>query len=244
MLRDLFLISATVGVVAGVVLLTGPLLRRRYAMARMYLIWLILALRLLVPFRVQFGQAPIQISVQPPAGVLAAEQQEAPGETETHIQPTQVLPWVWGAGAAAVLLYHAGAYVLFRCRIRRFLKEEEPPRHREPGVYRCACIRGPMLLGYWKPMILLPEVDYSPGEREAVLTHERAHFRRGDLWYKLVILLACAVHWFNPVVWLMARRAGQDMEFACDELVVRRLGAAYRKDYAAAILKSAERSEI
>lgn len=243
MLEDLLFISLTVGVVAGGVLLVGPLLRRRYVMARMYLVWLILALRLLIPFRVELDRPPVQIPIMPPSGMQTSQQETGTLQTaEKSVTAADVLPWVWGAGTAGVLLYHLGAYALFRRRVRPFLIEETTPRPWEPGVYRCACIRGPMLLGYLKPMILLPEVEYSPGEREAVLAHERAHFRRGDVWYKLVLLLACAVHWFNPVVWLMARRAGQDMEFACDELVIRRLGPAYRKEYSNAILKSAERS--
>ena len=244
MLLDLLLISATVSVVIALLLILGPFLRRRYVMARLYLVWLLLAIRLLVPFRLELPQAPVELEILPPSGIVE-QRPSAAGEAaeKPTVTVAAVLPYLWAAGAAAVLCRHAGAYWLFRLRVKPYLREEEPPRRGEPGVYRCLRIRGPMLVGYFRPMILLPEAEYTPQEREAVLTHERAHYRRGDVWYKLVLLFACSVHWFNPLVWLMVRRAAQDMEFACDEKIIRIRGAEYQKQYAAAIVKSAERSE-
>ena len=141
------------------------------------------------------------------------------------------------------MLYHLGAYFVFRVRIRPYLVPLEEGRQKsffgkDPSVFRCPAVRGPMMLGYFRPMILLPETDYTPEEFMAVLLHERAHFRRGDTWYKLLLLLANAVHWFNPLVWWMVRMAQEDLELACDELVIRRQGSEFRRHYSSAILKT------
>lgn len=246
MLQNVLLISLSASPVIGLMILLGPALRKRYAMRRMYLAWLIIAVRLLIPWRPEISRAPVQIPL-PPA--VAAPEALRPGVTPEEtpaaggVSPAALAYGLWVLGAAAVLGYHGSAYFRFRRRIRPFLREVSPPLSREPGVYRCGCVAGPMMLGYLRPMILLPEVEYTPEELDAVLTHERAHFRRGDVWYKLVLLLACAAHWFNPLVWLMLRRAGRDLEFACDEQIIARRGSEYRIPYSEAILKSAERSE-
>ena len=243
MLRNIFLISLTVSPIIALGLALGGLLRRRYPSARLQLVWLLLAARLLIPFRLKLPQAPVELEILPPSGMAQAAPPEISGAAETALSLWDVLPWVYAAGVAAVLLLHLGSYALFRLRVRWQLSPVEEKRPHEPAVYRCGCIASPVMLGFLHPAILLPQAEYSAEELEAVLTHERAHFRRGDVWCKLLLLLACAVHWFNPLVWLMSRRAAQDLEAACDEAVLRTRGPEYRKIYASAILKSAERSE-
>lgn len=240
MLGDLALISLSTAPVMALGLLLANFLQKRYRATRLVWVWLILALRLLIPFRLQLPTAPVELEILPPSGMAEAMPQIV-GEASKTVQLADILPYVWLIGAALVLAWHLGAYAVFRLRIRRHLTLVEKLPH-EPAVYRCACIAGPMTLGYLRPVILLPEADFTPEELEAVLTHERAHYRRKDVWVKLLLLLACSVHWFNPLVWLMNRRAAQDLEAACDETVLRARGPEYREIYANAILKSAERS--
>ena len=58
-------------------------------------------------------------------------------------------------------------------------------------------------------------------ERRAfALAHEAMHARRRDLWRKALLLWVCALHWFNPLVWLLRRAAERDMEIACDAAVL------------------------
>lgn len=54
-------------------------------------------------------------------------------------------------------------------------------------------------------------------QRRAVLQHELAHYRRGDIWRSLVARLVALVHWFNPLAWLAVRRLEAQFEFACDQ---------------------------
>ena len=95
----------------------------------------------------------------------------------------------------------------------------------------------PSATGLFRRTVLLPDeaVDWSHAQRRLVLLHELGHFRRGDLWTHALGQIACAVHWFNPFVWLLHRHLAVEREFACDALVVSR-GAA-PVDYATLLWK-------
>lgn len=81
----------------------------------------------------------------------------------------------------------------------------------------------PFTAGIFRPVIVLPSVarDWSGEKQEAVLLHELAHIARHDLWTSLAAHVACAVHWFNPLVWVAARRLRIEGERACDDAVLR-----------------------
>jgi HEAT repeat protein/beta-lactamase regulating signal transducer with metallopeptidase domain len=80
----------------------------------------------------------------------------------------------------------------------------------------------PMAFGLRRPIVMLPmENDtWSAERREVVLLHELAHIRRMDVRANLVGQLACALYWFNPLVWVAARRLRIEAERACDDLVL------------------------
>lgn len=75
-----------------------------------------------------------------------------------------------------------------------------------------------------------------------ILRHELVHHQQHDLWYKLVLLVANAVHWFNPLVYLLIGQANRDVEQVCDEKVVANQDMAYRKAYSMTILQAMSNS--
>ena len=106
---------------------------------------------------------------------------------------------------------------------------------REAELYRCSGIHTPMLMGFRRPVILLPE-DIPAGSLEAALAHELTHLKHRDTWYMLLMTLARCVHWFNPLVWLMVRTARRDMELCCDYDLLNGQGEEVRRAYGRAIL--------
>ena len=106
---------------------------------------------------------------------------------------------------------------------------------REAELYRCSGIHTPMLMGFRRPVILLP-ADVPAGSLEAALAHELTHLKHRDTWYMLLMTLARCVHWFNPLVWLMVRVARQDMELCCDYDLLNGQGEEARRAYGRAIL--------
>ncbi|MEQ1731010.1 MAG: M56 family metallopeptidase, partial [Vicinamibacterales bacterium] len=82
----------------------------------------------------------------------------------------------------------------------------------------------PVVSGILRPVVLLPrDVDVWPAAHlRHALIHESAHLLRRDIVTLLVGRVACAVHWFNPLAWLVWRHLRLDIERACDaEVVVR-----------------------
>ena len=72
------------------------------------------------------------------------------------------------------------------------------------------------MTGLLRPRLLLPHEHYDVQELRYILRHELCHLKRRDMLLKLVLLAANAMHWFNPVVYLMLRQADEDIELACD----------------------------
>ncbi len=90
-------------------------------------------------------------------------------------------------------------------------------------------------MGYLRPKIYLPSF-LREEEREYILLHERIHLRRRDYLIKPAAFAITLLHWFNPLVWLAYHLLSEDMERACDEAVLRRMGSGIRKEYSMSLL--------
>jgi hypothetical protein len=148
------------------------------------------------------------------------------------------LAFAWLAGVIVFLSVSLASYA----KVRQFLLIGSKPL----GVAsRCRVVMSPlastpMILGVAKPVVILPAQAYSDSALEMALAHELAHFRRRDTLVKLVLLLARAIHWFNPLVHFMARDIEELCETSCDECVVSRMSKAERKLYGELILSTLE----
>lgn len=100
----------------------------------------------------------------------------------------------------------------------------------------------PMVCGLFAPKIYLPtRMDFSNTELlRHILCHETMHIRRKDNWIKSAMLITLCVHWFNPLVWIMAKCLASDLESACDEAVLKQYDSdEARKNYAFSLLAMA-----
>lgn len=249
MFKDTLIISLTVSAVILILLALSPILNRRYSAKWRYIIWLLLALRLLIPYRVEISHTPISIPVTEQVVVLRDEgsalQVMTPKEAEQggimNPNPADYAPiadvndiinTIWILGIVVFMTYHICCYAIFRKKIKPHLV------YIGKSIYSCNKIDTPMMIGFFSPLILLPDTDYTDKETEIIIGHEMAHFRRGDLWYKLLMLTANAVHWFNPFVYIMVRKANRDLEYFCDDSVTKDTDKDYKKFYSLTILKT------
>lgn len=92
-------------------------------------------------------------------------------------------------------------------------------------------VQSPMLVGFFRPTILLPSEHLPDSDARYILAHELTHFRRRDLWKKFLMNMIQCIHWFNPVVYLLSRDFAYWLETSCDEEVVSSLDYAQRKEY-------------
>jgi beta-lactamase regulating signal transducer with metallopeptidase domain len=142
-----------------------------------------------------------------------------------------LFPIIWLAIAGAKVSFLI--WQLFRIR-RLKLNSAEPRRElnarflslRESlGVRRNVTLRmsveqrSPVVLGFFKPAILLP-ADAGLEESEHVLRHELAHVRRHDDWANLVQHCIKALFFFHPAIWWVSRRISLEREIACDDQVL------------------------
>ena len=128
---------------------------------------------------------------------------------------------LWGMGMLAYAIWQAYSYMSFlylareagqpaeRDTLHRVLAEQKQSlgiRRNIPLVVTPAA-DCPMLAGFVRPALYLPDEALSEQEAMFIFRHELTHYKRGDLWLKLLLTAAKMVHWFNPLVYLMARFA-------------------------------------
>lgn len=159
--------------------------------------------------------------------------------------------WAWIAGSVLCLLGFAALYLHGRLRFKasapvdcpqaaRWLQEH--PLRRHLSIRRCPAVSAPLTYGVLHPVILVPPAfDWSDSRTvDLVLAHEYAHVVRLDALWKLVLVLAVCVHWFNPLVWVMYVVANRDVELSCDARVARRLLPGQRASYARMLLEASD----
>lgn len=260
--------------VIGGALFLLPRLSRRYTAKLPYVVWLVLALRLLCPIGLAIPEeavpAPLEtLNARAPQTVGFGTAEPHTGEIHTvpaipaeratpeenadslpFPAPLEVLAAAWGIGAS----FLAARFAWRSFRLARMLKRwGTPPSAQTQGSYGalagkkppsllvCPAIESPMAAGLFSPKIYIPHEDYSETELEMILRHELIHCKRRDIWYKLLLFTAECLHWYNPLVHLLARRAHKDLEISCDAEAVRGQDTAYRKAYGQMILRESGR---
>ncbi len=171
---------------------------------------------------------------------------------------TAVLFWLWFTVAAVLFGVRLGGYLLFTIRLRRSLQLPDAGmqdfcdrlglklglgERQLPKLYVTKEVHSPMLCGYWRPIVLLPDISLTDNQLTGVLAHELTHRRRQDLWMKLACLLASSFHWFNPLVYLAANRCNREMELSCDELVLAGMDDEVRLAYGRVMLDIVKRCQ-
>lgn len=141
----------------------------------------------------------------------------------------EILSYVWLTGSVFMLGYFTYNLITLKLRLRNAVKYDD-------GVYLNNVIPSPFLFGIINPRIYLPN-DISDEAERYVLAHERAHMRRFDHIVKPLGFVLLSIHWFNPLVWIAYFLLGRDIEYACDEKVIKNFNETERKAYATALLE-------
>lgn len=203
-----------------------------------------------------FRQAGLPVVQNPTRWVTDTQAQTlsaADTGTVKTVDITDILLTLWLAGVIACVLWQGiGYYRLIRSLKGTSRSVERADLHtilqeqcadlvidREIPLRVSAAADCPMLAGFIHPTLYLPDERISRTDAAFIFRHELTHYKHGDLWLKLLLLAARCLHWFNPLVHLIARFAQEDIEAACDDAVVRGHDGAYRRAYGETILRSA-----
>ena len=215
------------------------------------LLWALVGIRLVCPFSLKSILSVIPNPEPVPSEILTAEHPviqsgiSAVNETmnpvlsetfapsaETGASPLGSLAFIasvlWLCGIVVLLLYTAVSY-------RRIHKSVREAALYQGNVWLCDRIDTPFIFGVLRPRVFLPS-DIEKADLPYVLAHEQAHLKRRDHLWKPLGFLLLTVYWFNPVLWVAYILFCKDMELACDERVLRTLGAACKKPYSNALI--------
>nr|WP_315021672.1 M56 family metallopeptidase [uncultured Aminipila sp.] len=285
MLHQLFLSIIEISIITSVIIVTVKILSyfiyKHYAAKWKKWIWLIIAVRLLIPIEFTFSGAPIQVNIpdtnnpffisltnpiSPYKGTVQKSETEVLPEmspvSDTQVEkftdsvPEKNVPWmditisVWVIGCFVFIVHHFVGYLYFRKQIFRWSRVLKEQRSYDiindistkfgikklVDVYVCDQIASPSIMGFFRPVVVIPSGHYSDEELTFIFKHELTHYRRYDLWYKMLLLLSNAIHWFNPMIYLLRYEAYVDLEFSCDDEVIKGMSTDVKKAYGETIL--------
>lgn len=203
-----------------------------------------------------FRQAGLPVAQTPTrwvTGTQAETLSTADTGTVKTVDITDILLALWLAGVISCIFWQGIGYYRLICSLKgksqpveradlhTILQEQcaDLAIDREIPLRVSAAADCPMLAGFVHPTLYLPDERISRTDAAFIFRHELTHYKHGDLWLKLLLLAARCLHWFNPLVHLIARFAQEDIEVACDDAVVRGHDGAYRRAYGETILRSA-----
>lgn len=278
-MQTIFNSLLTVTLITSIIIMTmlflSPSLSKTYTAKWRYWIWLVLALRLFVPFNITLTQTPFQMSLpthdfvfeNQSKGIVTQAVQEVAAQDiildntletyapvieapiKIYVPIYQLFVIVWVVGILLYLTYQIICYLSFKKSVMRWSKPVSDSkitelakllfsemRLNEIGIKISKKAHSPMIIGFIKPILLLPHEQYDYEDLSIILRHELFHYKRRDLWYKLLLLVVNAIHWFNPLVYIMVREAHKDIEITCDMEIVEERDLFFRKQYSEIIL--------
>lgn len=264
---SLFQMSVAGGVLILFIVVIRALAIHRLPKTTFLALWMIAALRLLLPlsipmpFKIHIDLDVFSDVVQKlPSGNIAST---LPGDSPPSYDIGTAVPspvterisifvMLWLVGALLLVLYFSISYLRSMRKFRMSIPDNTPyiqnwlTAHQisRPLVVRSSdLISSPLTYGILHPVILLPKkLDRNDqAALKYVLTHEYVHIRRFDAITKILFAAVLCIHWFNPLVWGMYVLANRDTELSCDAWVIRMTGVKNRSSYALMLIKMEER---
>ncbi len=207
---------------------------------------------------------PSIIPAPEPGGVKVGSASPAPAGSAASSASARwmepLLPWLvimWGTGVLLLSVRLMGGWAFTQHLKHRLLRPvpdwlvEMFSRLRENlGIYKLvrvfesAAVESPLVIGWLKPVVLLPAcaiTGLSEEQLRTILAHELAHVRRHDYLINLIQSLAETALFFHPAVWWMSARVRDERENCCDDIAIAACG--HELEYAEALAALAEQRQ-
>lgn len=231
-----------------------------------FILWIVALSRLLVPVNLPFSFGitfPVtqtvdemylktEVTDYPAADTQTAEATNISVSSDRNISSMEWLRWIWILLMIALLLFFGVQYYREYKKIQTALPISCESEHclkmlvDVPNRVRLLIsdrVFSPLTFGIIFPAVIFPKIMDLGNAANAryVLTHEVIHIKRADNFWKIVMLLALCIHWFNPCVWIMWIFFNRDIELSCDEKVIEICGENEKKEYAKTLIEFAEK---
>ena len=245
-----------------------PLYKNRFSKRWQYYIWIVVALRFLLPFTPdnaivgslfeKFDTVAITNEIPTSPNILVpadtGNNNAEPIQTNREINAAAMrepfnkyvcLFFIWSALALVLFVRKVTVYQGFIQYIKAGNKEvsdikilnllsdceEKLNIKTRVELSRNSLIASPMLIGFFRPKIILPISELEDRELSYVFVHELIHYKQRDMFYKWLIQIVVCVHWFNPFVYLLEKEVNKSCELSCDEKVISVLDDKARREY-------------
>ena len=258
-----------------------PLYKNKFSKRWQYYIWIVVALRFLLPFTPdttivgslfeKFDTAAItnEIPTSPNVPVPADTGNSKAEPTQTNREITTAamrepfnkyvcLFFIWSALALVLFVRKVTVYQGFIQYIKAGNKEvsdikilnllsdcEEKLNIKTRVELSCnPLIASPMLIGFFRPRIILPVGELEDKELSYIFVHELTHYKQRDMFYKWLIQIVVCVHWFNPFVYLLEKEVNKSCELSCDEKVLSVLDDKAKREYGDTLISFLKSSNL
>ncbi len=258
-----------------------PLYKNKFSKRWQYYIWIVVALRFLLPFTPdttiigslfeKFDTTAItnEIPTSPNVPVPADTGNSKAEPTQTNREITTAamrepfnkyvcLFFIWSALALVLFVRKVTVYQGFIQYIKAGNKEvsdikilnllsdcEEKLKIKTRVELSCnPLIASPMLIGFFRPRIILPVGELEDKELSYIFVHELTHYKQRDMFYKWLIQIVVCVHWFNPFVYLLEKEVNKSCELSCDEKVLSVLDDKAKREYGDTLISFLKSSNL
>lgn len=249
-------------VCSGVFWLLRHVTRRILGAEKQYLFWILILLLWVLPLRfalpVYVGEsytekgtediytapsaAEIHLPSPSPGNSVPMGEEILPAKGKMPPPILPVLQCIWGLGIPVAAALQCIPYL----RFRRLLKRTALPVGDLPSgkgripVYSCSAVDSPMVAGFFRPVLYLPDKMYTAEAFSCILRHELTHVARQDIPLKWFAAAVRCLHWWNPLAHLAVRQFSQECEISCDFRAAVGMDEEQRKTYMRLLLNLAE----
>lgn len=260
------LITSLIGTAATLLLtIMRPITRKTFSSGWHYYMWLVVLVSMILPVRISIPEQtpvvpnsemvgvaqnetiiynPIQMGEQ---GTFVDVREEVHANSKidaiSEYAQSKVygLAFVWFIGMILTFVYKIIGYILFLFNLRRrssIISCPELLKYTDRAITTRTSeeISSPLMIGVFRPTLLLPAIEMNPEQLNNVLAHETTHFKRKDIMYKWFISMVKCIHWFNPIVYYISKQADIECEISCDLEVVKDMSEEQETNYIDTIL--------
>ena len=260
------LISSLLGTAATLILtILKPITRKVFSSSWHYYMWLLVLVTMILPLRITIPVQMQTVSTIDTVDVLYEEEiiynpiqqveqeiqlnTEQENNTDSGIEKlslyTQknlyIISIIWLLGMVVLFALKLFGYTFFLIKLRRCSDKISCPELLKYTNKRIITrtsdkISSPLMIGLFKPTLLLPKTTMTEEQFDNILAHEMVHFKRKDIWYKWFISIVKCIHWYNPTVYYISKQADIECEISCDLAVVNGMSEEQETNYINTIL--------
>ena len=243
--NSLVVVSCVSGVTALALLCLKPLTMRVLGIRIQIYLWISVLVVLACPLKVEndvllpdpvnrginaftVREIPLTSVFEDYSGVYVSESVET-------VERTECAAKIWLGVALMLFVKYVSEYFLMKKKLYGnsvFCGKTKKIRIRE-----CDIVGAPVLFGVTKPTLFLPKDMNCPEYLECIIAHERVHMRQKDIFVKWFSVLVKCVHWFNPMIYVVAKQISNDCEVACDVEATKNMTEAEKRNYMHVLLE-------